>query len=288
MSFTLPNFLHWGNFNALRQEMGAPLAGSFRAKSTYKPIELPVVERLMDSGIDVKFEDIDVLKDGTLSYKNYRVLLYIRDVANYGVRKEMPRYHLAYCSVLETMRRNQRFGKYVVANRDDGLFPVNIIESVTEAKLLELNVCQVCLDHIGWKGFQMTKMSREVRGEHVRNFQLKEFFHVYPRDLLSVKPPHTSDTAPLNNYTEDWDDISARIKRQRGFVCNKCAIQLNSRHSQYMHVHHRNGLKYDNSESNLELLCIECHAEEPMHGQIKHFSQYEEFLGLKKNHSFEA
>lgn len=277
MSFSLPNFLHWTALNALRHEMGAPLTVNFKAQSIYKPIELPIVERLRDVGVDVKFDDIQVLNDGTLAYKDYRVLLYIRDVANYGGREDMPKYHLAYCRTLDKMRRNQRFERYVVANREDGFFQINIVEGVTTPKVARLNVCQVCLDSIGWKGFRMG-LSREARGERVRGFMLKEFFEQYPRDLFAVKPEHTSDTAPLNDYTEDWGDISERVKLVRKYTCNKCTLQLSRRESKYMHAHHRNGMKCDNADSNLELLCIRCHAEEPMHGHMKRLPEYVEFV----------
>jgi hypothetical protein len=61
------------------------------------------------------------------------------------------------------MRRNQRFERYVVANREDGFFQIYIVEGIAKPKVVRLNVCQICLDTIGWKGFRMD-LSREASG----------------------------------------------------------------------------------------------------------------------------
>lgn len=279
MSFRLPNFLNSAHLNALRFEMGAPLSASFKVQSRYIPIELPVVERLRADGIDVGFEDIKVLDDGTLGYRGYRVLLYIRDVNNVGDRQTLPKYHISYCHALDRMRRQRRFERYVVANRDDGMFLVNLMHESERSRVLPLNVCQYCLAQLAWNGFG-SELSRQERMEYVRAFSLTEFFTRYPRDLISVAAKYTSDTAPLNEYTEDWPDVSERTKREVGYRCSSCSLQLKLRFSRFLHVHHKNGLKYDNSPTNLEVLCIGCHAEEPLHAHMKAMPEYLEFIEL--------
>jgi 5-methylcytosine-specific restriction endonuclease McrA len=89
---------------------------------------------------------------------------------------------------------------------------------------------------------------------------------------------HSSDTAPLNVYSQDWNEISERTKRQRGYRCAKCNTVLGQSDSKFLHVHHRNGQKHDNRESNLEVLCIGCHAEEPMHGHMRALREYQEYI----------
>jgi hypothetical protein len=45
------------------------------------------LERLTSQdGLDISLDDLKVLEDGTLAYKDSRVLLYIRDVPIYGDR----------------------------------------------------------------------------------------------------------------------------------------------------------------------------------------------------------
>lgn len=272
----LPNFLHWSQLNQLRHTMGAPLAERFGKRQVAKEIALPPIpERLHGEGIDVAFDDIQVLEDGTLGYKGYRVLVYIRDVAAYGRSSELPKFHVTYCTKLEQMRRNNRWSKYVVANRDDGKFKINLTDQ-NISKTVRLSVCQRCLAEIAWKGFSF-EMDKPSRTKAVGVFALSEFFEKYPRDLLAIKPDHTADTAPINEYVDNWQEISAQTKRTRSYRCEKCTRTFVGSNTRFLDTHHRNGLKYDNSEGNLEVLCIGCHAEEPMHAHLKTDLRYRDY-----------
>jgi len=278
----LPSFLDCAELNNLRGQMGAPLARRFDLHVQIKSIELPIAERLQQGGIDVEFDEIHKLNDRTLEYKGHRVLLYIRDIANYGERhkQSMPKFHFTFCSTLNTMRRDNRFRRYVVAQSADGEFKVNIIGQSDEPKYVRLNVCQNCLDEIAWQGFHL-ELPRETREQAVKDFSLSAFFEKYPRDLLTVKPDHTSETAPLNDYPANWDEISARAKQGANYTCGSCAILLRGADLKFLHVHHKNGQKNDCRPDNLEVLCIKCHAEEPLHGHMKSQSLYREFLAKR-------
>lgn len=274
MTFKLPNFLNDGHLNALRSTMDAPLSSSFVTEKRVKLIELPEIKRLREDGIDVAFDDIRVLEDGTLSYKDKRVLLYIRDVNS---SQPTPKFHLVFCRTLNTMQRNKRWRRYVVANRDDGLFQVNFIDSGAKPQFVHLDVCQNCLGHLGWSGFN-SSWPADQKAEAVRSFTLTDFFEQFPRDLFGVKPEFTAETAPLNDYTDDWPDVSEAAKRSKEYKCEACTAQLKGLDSKYLHTHHRNGQKNDNSPDNLEVLCIACHAEEPLHAHLKAYPAYLEFM----------
>ncbi|MEX3930066.1 HNH endonuclease [Paraburkholderia sp. BR10936] len=276
MTFKLPDFLGWSTFNGLRHKMGAPLVARFGAQHVVTEIDLPVIDRLQGKGIDVTADQIQVLDDGTLAYKGYRVLVYIRDVPSIGARGSMPKYHFAHCRTLETMYRNHRSERYVVAISDSGFFHVNVLDSGIKSEPVRLDVCQNCLAHIRWKGFDM-QMARPSRLSIVGEFKLSEFFTTYPKALLAVTPKHSSDTAPLNTYTDNWPEVSARTRSIRGYKCEKCDIVLPGGEAKFLHVHHQNGQKHDNSDENLEVLCIGCHAEEPMHAHMKSLPDYREF-----------
>jgi hypothetical protein len=275
----LPNFLDWATLNNLRGQMGAPLAEKFGPQLKVKSIDLPIAEQLQTRGIDVEFDEIRILDDGTLGYKGHRVLLYIRDISNYSNRdkQSMPKFHFTFCSTLNTMRQNRRFARYVVANRADGEFQVNLIGQTDEPRFVRLHVCQNCLAQIAWQGFS-SELTREARSEAVKNFSLPAFFEKYPRDLLAVKPDHTSETAPLNDYPPNWSEISDRARLVAAYRCCSCSIRLPGADSKFLHVHHRNGQKNDCHPDNLEVLCIRCHADEPMHGHMKAMPLYHEFL----------
>ncbi|WP_312978627.1 HNH endonuclease signature motif containing protein [Atlantibacter sp.] len=278
MTFKLPDFLNSALLNGLRHSMNAPLTQNPELKIVIPGSEFTTLERLRTGIVDISLDDVKIHVDRTLIYKGYRVLLYIRDINSVAGKSTMPKYHLAFCSALEKMTKIHRFEKYVVANGDSGEFSVNFINNGIETQKVRLNVCQNCLDILRWKGFDMQKMPRPARLSLVTHFSLQEFFTEYPRDLIAVKPSHTSDSAPANMYPKEWNQISHKIKMLRGSKCKDCGVVLTDNDAKFLHVHHRNGLKYDNNDSNLVVLCIACHAEQPKHGHIKISPEYKAFM----------
>src|SRR6266446_9962135 len=122
----LPDFTDDADLLTLRRSMGAYAPGSF--SSNYRPDKLTLaeLEQLATDGKDVSIDDVVVLEDGTLSYKDACVLVYIRDFSQDGARRWVPRFHVADCITLQQQRQRNRFGHYVVATRDDGCFQVNL------------------------------------------------------------------------------------------------------------------------------------------------------------------
>lgn len=274
--FRLVNFLEDTALNGLRFDMGASLVRDYKGHRQIRLMDEDAVRRLGREGIDIDdFSEVKVEHDGTLSYKGKRIVVYIRDVKQYSASQDLPKYHFAYCRTLETMQQRSRWGRYVVANRDDGSFFVNFVGS--HSRDVRLNVCQNCLAHVGWDGFEFA-MSWPTKNAIVKAFTLARFFEEFPKDLLSVLPTYTVDTAPVNDYSDDWGMISEKLKRDRRYKCEKCSRQFQGANRRYVHVHHRDGQKNNNHESNLAVLCIECHADEPMHGHMKQLRSYTEFV----------
>ena|SRR2546427_11923243 len=106
------NFLEDPFFNNLRYQMGAPLARRFMVAEGGRAIDPLELEQLGKEGVDVLFDQVKLEPDRTLSYKGIRVIVYIRDVnvmrEGQGAQENLPRFHLAYCATLETMKRNNR------------------------------------------------------------------------------------------------------------------------------------------------------------------------------------
>jgi len=283
----LPDFTADPSLIALRRLMGADAPGSF--SPSYQPDELTLaeLEQLATDGKDVSIDDVVVLEDGTLSYKDACVLVYIRDFSQDGARRWVPRFHVADCITLQQQRQRNRFGHYVVATRDDGYFQVNLIRrgSRVTSQLIRLAVCQNCLDKLGFDGFSLD-FSRKSRLTIVSGFTIRRFFQKYPRSLLYWRPINDAATAPINNYPADFDGISRRVREQRGWRCERCGRDLSRVvDREYLHVHHKNGMKNQNHEKNLQVLCLGCHADEPQHAHLKKLGEYRDFVRRFGDHA---
>jgi hypothetical protein len=279
----LPDFKADVRLNSLRVRMGAPLTTGFRLGQVRPGIDPAELAKLGREGLDVSIDDIQMQNDGTLAYKDVRVVVYIRDVSVMRERQagNMPRYHVAYCRTLDRMRESNRWQRYVVANREDGRFHINMVGNGSLRSSVEpLSVCQNCLDRLRYLGFNLELDSAERRGR-VARFTLSEFFGRYPKSLLAIRPRHDAVDAPLNDYPDDWGEISERYKAQKSYKCERCGLRPAEHH--FVHVHHRNGQKNDCDTHNFKCLCLGCHAEEPLHSHMKATSDYGEFVGRYPN-----
>jgi hypothetical protein len=80
----LTDFRHFEPLNSLKEKMGIP-RDSFGSLTVMieagRLSELELEKLTSQDGLEISLDDLRVLDDGTLAYKNSRVLLYIRDVA---------------------------------------------------------------------------------------------------------------------------------------------------------------------------------------------------------------
>jgi HNH endonuclease len=182
------------------------------------------------------------------------------------------------------MAKKGRFDeKYVIFDKEHTKFPIFIIRKnkYKQKEERDLKVCQNCLDGLAFNGFSYRKMNKKDRSRFVAEFTPSQFFRVYPRSLHIAKPKHHSDTAPLNDYPPYFAQLSDRLRQENGWRCEQCGKVLSERHlRQYLHVHHVNGNRSDNSRENLRILCLACHADEPQHSHMRRTSAYAEFARL--------
>lgn len=272
----LPDFSQFKPFNDIRKEMGADELGEFSLSLNWEEISLEEVAKLEKEGIDVALKDIKFLDDGSIAYKNRRILLYIRDWKFHGDRPSSPKFHISQCSTLKNMRSKGLFEKYVVSTRMDGIFLVNLIVSNSHQRVeRKLDVCKKCLSNLNYNGY------RENKFKAFNSFDLNEFFIRFICSPITVTPSETEKTAPLNIYSKDWNKISIEFKKKAKWICLKCEKDFSDpTKSKFLHSHHKNGNTFDNRPSNIEVLCILCHAEEYRHGQLKEHAHYKECMNL--------
>lgn len=283
----LTDFYLFDALNVLKARMGIPRDVYGNISVLIEPGRLTPneLERLLSpDGLDIEsLDDLKVLDDGTLAYKDSRVLLYIRDITVYQDRPIEPRFHLVNCRTLQNMRARNRFERYVVATRLDGRFKINVINSgTTTTNIVNLSVCQNCLGFLAFDGFVM-QSAQQVRLKIVRNFSIAKFFERFPQSLHTYRPTENSDTAPLNIYAVGQSNISIRARQAANWCCQECGIDLSdSKDRKFLHAHHRNGQKWDNSESNLKVVCLGCHSKEASHAHMKSLPTFQEFLAIKR------
>jgi hypothetical protein len=287
----LPDFFKFEPLNDVKRKMRIPpeVYGSFgvRVESSSRLTETELNLLTSGEGIDVNFEELSVLPDGTLGFKDSRVLVYIRDVHVMAQDQGMPKYHFYNCSALVTMTESGRFDRYVVSATVDGIFSVRLAQNGRAAQVqrARLDVCKNCLTETRLKGFNSQTWRKRDKEKFVAEFVPKDFFDIYPRSLLVRKPRYDSDSAPQNEYSDDWGLVSKDAKTRAGFRCEGCGVDLSAPSlRRFLQTHHKNGLRNDNSLVNLEVLCLKCHAKMPQHSHVRNSAAYVEYTRIVPDH----
>ena len=272
----LPDFNTSKVWQEIRQKMGAIETVSL-PELDINGISLSEIKKLKSGSISIEniHDHINPL-DGTFDYKGQKVILYIKQ-QRYNMRNTFHRpsykYHLSYCVTLRDMEKKGRFNsRYVVTQRTDGKFLIDLIDVFSgryheQDKLCEMDVCKNCLN----------KLSNIYPVDAIFNFNqfsLNKFIKKYNTQHVK-KPIYTPKSMPENEYSKDWPEISSKLRQQANFKCSKCSLDC-SQNKGSLHVHHKDGCKWNNNLNNLQVLCINCHSEEPGHNKLKYSKTYRE------------
>ncbi|MEN9465581.1 MAG: hypothetical protein RL217_1762 [Pseudomonadota bacterium] len=151
----LIDFLQSTGFNRLRTQMGAQDLGHFELFDASCQLTLSERESLAQSGLAISAQDLKVLKDKTLAFKNSRVWL-----------KSPSHYHLAYCQDAQELRHHSSIldvGTAVLPAQKDG------------------GVCLACLALLQYQGVDSRRLRRPEYCDQVgKDFSLQEFGRHYP------------------------------------------------------------------------------------------------------------
>ncbi|HEJ9079956.1 TPA: HNH endonuclease [Serratia marcescens] len=224
------------------------------------PVVFDPIDIELSAGKEVSIDDLDP-GSGLISYQGRQVLLYIRDhTGRYDAAIEDgengKRFHIAWCRKLDEMRQKNRFERYHATNRVDGFFEID--DGAGRYQDADLKVCKLCLERLNYKG----SIDYRTRQEIFTQFTLNDFFSHYSTCFRHM-PKGIHDKAN-SGYVDNWKDISRSVREHANYKCNDCGVNLtSSRH--LCDVHHKNGVKYDNSAENLHVVCKDCHRKQPFH-----------------------
>ena len=212
-------------------------------------------------------------------YQKRPVLVYIRDQFLESYKYQNNRFnpfHICFCSQLQTAKKENRYkNRYIVTYNQSGNFLVNITVReknkyggiVNERKednvRKNLRVCQNCLYDLNWDRFQDHCIGTEwwhgpggwARNQIVQSFSIKEFLSKVKHSLINGDELYNVSTAPKKQYDmkAEWKE---RLKAAHGYKCDECHFAFTSSMLQIHHIDHNEG---NNSNSNLAVVCAECH-----------------------------
>jgi hypothetical protein len=153
---------------------------------------------------------------------------------------DMPRFHLKRCEKIEELF-TMGYGKlYEWSNNELNDITDRYTREVYKNQTLKL--CKHCRNLI--------------IGVNIKNTE--DFFNT-----LDTEQHKETD---INGYVIKWTKISNQYRENKNYTCESCGIKpKNSIDKRYWHVHHKDGNKMNNKESNLECLCVLCHSHKDLH-----------------------
>ena len=120
------------------------------------------------SGIIIDLDEI-TSKRGLLFWKERQVILYIPG-QNY-------KFHVSFCSTLESMQSKGRYHRYAVTTNTSGRFPIPPSNDV------QLDVCRNCLRELNYQNYAIRNWN--IKNQIVRNFKITAFFQQYKERFRS-------------------------------------------------------------------------------------------------------
>ena len=192
--------IRFSELEAVKRKMQAP--DSKWSSSLGKMASPDFLVELSGIGIEIELHEVEGTDEGLLKYKGQHVLLYIKDTRQdrqtllYDPESSR-RFHIAdKCQTLQDMRTDNRYDRYVVTNRTDGLFVVDAetgTRGQTEEIEAPLQVCKNCLKALQHESYDRQPPMR--KWQIWKSFSINDFFSQHATHF-SNKPKYTDKTFP--------------------------------------------------------------------------------------------
>lgn len=125
--------------------------------------------------------------------------------------------------------------------------------------------------------------------KHLRNhYKIAMGTNTFNNFILALEEnPRTKQTlVDASGYILNWRQVSHCFRDFKRFTCEKCGFKAGSEKQQkFLHTHHLNGIKTENTRANMQCLCVKCHSEVDEHHKNKFalegLSQLLEFENLR-------
>lgn len=178
-----------------------------------------------------------------------------------GRWRKKPSYHTRECkTILKYSNAN-----FIYANK----MPVDIYSTSTGEILKDQNL-KICGNCVREGRLSLFRSSR-------RN--TKDWYD----EVLDFVETLSNPIRRRDGYITFWSQVSEAYRRSKNWTCEKCGLRLRD-NRKYLHTHHKDGNKLNNSRNNFESLCILCHAFEHFDKEKRGegFLELEQFISEHK------